>query len=178
MTRLFLAIWPPEDVIAELISLPRKTQRGVRFIPPDNWHITLRFLGEAQISDVVDAMDDLDLPETVARLGPGVDALDERALIVPVTGLDALAECVNDATRHLGDPPRKRFLGHLTIARIKPNTRMPPAMGAYISTRFSVDEVCLVRSRLHADGARYETVETWPTPSPSTIATPPPFFEA
>lgn len=168
MTRLFLAIWPPEDVIAELTSLPRKTQRGVRFVPPENWHITLRFLGEAHIGDVVDAMDGLALPAVEARLGPGVDAFDERALIVPVAGIDSLAQSVNDATRHIGDPPPKRFASHLTIARVKPNTRMPPAMGAYVSTRFPVDEVCLVRSRLHFDGARYETIDAWPVTPPSS----------
>ncbi len=170
MPRLFLAIWPPEDVIAELTSLPRKSQRGVRFLPPENWHITLRFLGETHISDVVDAMTGLTLPAVEARLGPGVDAFDERVLVVPVTGIDSLAECVNDATRHLGDPPRKRFASHLTIARVRPNTRMPPAMGAYLSARFPVDEVCLVRSRLRPDGASYDTIDAWPvTPSPTVL---------
>ena len=45
MTRLFVALWPAEDAIAELRALPRKDQLGVRFVPPENWHVTLRFLG-------------------------------------------------------------------------------------------------------------------------------------
>lgn len=131
-------------------------------MPPENWHVTLRFLGEARVEEVVDAMEGLPLPGAEARLGPGVDALDERALVVPVTGIAALVECVNEATRHLGMPPRKRFVGHLTIARVKANTPMPPAMGAYASAQFPVDEVCLVRSRLRPEGARYETIDSWP----------------
>ena len=53
MARLFIAVWPPEDVVSELTSLQRKDQRGVRFVPPDNWHITLRFLGDADPDQVI-----------------------------------------------------------------------------------------------------------------------------
>jgi 2'-5' RNA ligase len=45
MARLFIAVWPPDDVAAELSSIHRKDQRGVRFVEPETWHITLRFLG-------------------------------------------------------------------------------------------------------------------------------------
>ena len=45
--RLFVAVWPPEEVVAELTALPRKDGRGVRFVAPENWHVTLRFLGQA-----------------------------------------------------------------------------------------------------------------------------------
>jgi 2'-5' RNA ligase len=52
MPRLFLAVRPPEDVVAELMSLRRKDQRGVRFVRPEQWHVTLRFLGDADIDEV------------------------------------------------------------------------------------------------------------------------------
>ena len=47
MSRLFVAVWPPDEVLEELRALPRKDERGVRFVHPDSWHITLRFLGDA-----------------------------------------------------------------------------------------------------------------------------------
>ena len=47
MARLFVGVWVPEDVTETLLSLPRKDQRGVRFVRPENWHITLSFLGDA-----------------------------------------------------------------------------------------------------------------------------------
>ena len=31
---------------SELTALPRKDLRGVRFVRPESWHVTLRFLGE------------------------------------------------------------------------------------------------------------------------------------
>ena len=162
MARLFIAVWPPEDVISELMSLPRKDQRGVRFVDPDNWHITLRFLGEADPARVLDALDGATLPRVSARLGPAVDMLAERALVIPASGLDELAEQVTALTAQIGTPTRKRFFGHLTLARVKPHVAMPRALGSMVSAEFDVDEIALVQSRLDPDGARYETLEAFP----------------
>jgi 2'-5' RNA ligase len=162
VARLFIAVWPPEHVVAELRALPRKDQRGVRFVPPENWHITLRFLGAARPEEVVAALERLALPAGRAQCGPGVDVIAERALVVPVHGVEELAAAVTRATREMGEPPRKRFVGHLTVARVKPHARMPPALGAFVRVDFDVDEVALVESRLHPQGARYETIASWP----------------
>ena len=162
MSRLFIAVWPPEEVVAELTTLRRKDQRGVRFVHPDNWHITLRFLGDVDRRDVIDALDGISFRPAHARLGPAIDVISERALVVPVHGLDALVERVNELTGHIGEPPRKRFLGHLTVARVKSHVPMPTALGELVSAAFDVDEIALVQSRLEPSGARYETVETWP----------------
>jgi 2'-5' RNA ligase len=167
VARLFLAVWPPEDVVEELMALRRKDQRGVRFVAPSSWHVTLRFFGDARIDAVEDALDALELPSAVATLGPAVDVLGERALVVPVGGLDELADTVTAATRSIGEPPPRRpFRGHLTIARVKRDARMPPALGAMVGGEFVVDELTLVRSRLDPDGARYDTVAEWPLPPP------------
>ncbi|MBS1836465.1 MAG: RNA 2',3'-cyclic phosphodiesterase [Actinobacteria bacterium] len=163
MPRLFLAVVPPDDVVSELMSLPRKDARGVRFVAPENWHVTLRFLGDTDVGHVVDAMDGADLPTATATLGPGVDVLSERTLVVPVAGLEELAATVTGLTRDIGEPPARRsFHGHLTLARLKRDARLPSAMGALVRGCFEVDEVVLVRSRLDPGGARYEVVTGWP----------------
>jgi 2'-5' RNA ligase len=162
MARLFIAVWPPEEVAAELTTLHRKDQRGVRFVHPDNWHITLRFLGEAHPDEVIEALDGTTFGAARARLGPAVDVISERALVVPVDGLDALAGRVTERTSRIGEPPRKRFVGHLTLARVKSHVPMPRTIGAPISAEFDVDEIALVQSRLDPQGAQYETIETWP----------------
>lgn len=161
MTRLFIAVWPPDDVVADLMALRRKDQRGVRFVRPENWHITLRFFGEADPDAVIDALDGIALPPTRARLGLAVDVFAERALVIPVDGLDDLAHCVTQSTSDIGEPARKRFIGHLTLARVKSHSAMPSVLGAMVSAEFDVDEIALVRSRLEPAGARYETIETW-----------------
>lgn len=162
MPRLFLAVWPPDHVVEELRGIRRKDQNGVRFLHPDTWHITLRFFGDVAMDEVIAALEGLDEPRVSARLGPGVDVLSGRSLIVPVHGLDDLAAAVARRTADVGDAPRPRFIGHLTLARLKPRAVMPPALGAFIESDFIVDEIALVSSRLHPDGARYTTEFTWP----------------
>ena len=145
------------------MSLHRKDQRGARFVQPDNWHITLRFLGDAQPGVVIDALSGVQPAPAVAQIGPGVDCFDERVLVIPVTGLDALAEDVRARVHGLGTQPApKRFLGHVTVARVKANVPMPRALGSLISSSFEVTEIALIQSRLEERGARYETLETWP----------------
>ena len=46
MSRLFVAIVPPSTVRAELAALAEPVP-GVRWVPEDNLHLTLRFIGEA-----------------------------------------------------------------------------------------------------------------------------------
>lgn len=162
MTRLFVAVWPPEEVVADLTTLPRKDQRGVRFVHPDNWHLTLRFLGDANPDAVAQALDGIEFDRTEVHLGPGVDLLGDRALVVPASGLDDVARTVTERTRDLGEPPRKRFTGHLTLARLKPHAIMPRVLGALFQATFPLEEIALVQSRLHPDGARYDTIATWP----------------
>lgn len=135
MPRLFLAVRPPEDVVAELMSLRRKDQRGVRFVRPEQWHVTLRFLGEADIDDVEHTMERMALPAVAAT----------RHIGEP--------------------PPRRRAADHLTIARLQRGARPPPAIGALVSGRFEVDELELVRSRLDPEGARHDVVASWSVPS-------------
>jgi 2'-5' RNA ligase len=162
MSRLFIAVWPPEEVAVELAALHRKDQRGVRFVDPQNWHITLRFFGDAEPDSVIDALDGTSFVPARAHLGPAVDVIGERALVVPVRGLEDLAATVTERTNHIGESPRKRFVGHLTIARVKSHVPMPRALGSLVSEEFDVEEIALVQSRLEPQGSRYETIETWP----------------
>jgi RNA 2',3'-cyclic 3'-phosphodiesterase len=164
MPRLFVAIWPPEDVLDQLADVERPRDRGVRWLPTENLHVTLRFLGDADEEDVADRLDDVLLPATTAVLGPALDVIAERAVILPVTGLDDLAATVVDAVRGLGtEAERRRFLGHITMARLARGARPARTLGGMFRARFDVSEVALVRSTLTPDGSIYETVSTWPT---------------
>src|SRR5690606_27454237 len=66
------------------------------------------------------------LPRAVARLGPAVDRLDARQVVVPVAGVDSLAATVRGATREIGGIDRRPFRGHLTVARTKRDARTAP----------------------------------------------------
>jgi 2'-5' RNA ligase len=73
MTRLFVAIWPPEELLERLADLERPKDPGVKWVPPENLHITLRFLGDADIDEVIERLDDVLLPNATAALGPALD---------------------------------------------------------------------------------------------------------
>ncbi|NNC80031.1 MAG: RNA 2',3'-cyclic phosphodiesterase [Acidimicrobiales bacterium] len=163
MQRLFVAVWPSESVVEELIALPRKPRPGIRWVEPQNWHTTLRFLGDADVGEVAAQLDGVNFEPIKVRYGPGVDVLNERVIIVPVHGLDELASTVNRATADLGtDRPRKRFVGHLTLGRLKSRPPVLKAVGMPISAEQRVNAFHLVGSTLRPQGVRYEILESFP----------------
>lgn len=166
--RLFVGVWPDEHVAEALRLLHRKNQPGVRFVPEENWHLTLRFLGQADPDAVAAALIDVEVAPTKVSLGPVVDLLSDHSVVVPASGLDEWAAAVNRATRELGDAPiGRRFVGHLTLARLSGRARRqrnarPSVVGTPVSATFMADEFALIVSHLHPDGARYETLARFP----------------
>ncbi len=164
MTRLFVAIWPPEELLERLADIERPKDPGVKWVPQDNLHITLRFLGDADVDEVVERLDDVLLPRTNAALGPALDLRAERSIVLPVAGVDDLAEVVEQAVRGVGTAnERRRFVGHLTLARLAKRARPDRSVGRLFDASFEVDEIALVASTLTERGSIYETVETWAT---------------
>lgn len=170
MARLFVAVRPPGPVVDQLLRLDRADQPGVRWVPPSQWHVTLRFLGEAELEDAISAVERLDVARAgiddpvVAAVGPRVSRLGRSVRCLPVAGLDPLAAVVRAATAGIGDPPDPRpFAGHLTLARLRDRAACGLA-GERLSARFEVHEVELVRSVLGSSGATHEVVATAPVP--------------
>lgn len=157
--RLFIGILPPGAVLDEVAGLRRPERPGVRWTTRDQWHVTLRFLGEVpDPAPVADALDAAPLSRCSAVLGPEVRALGRRVVCLPVAGLDDLAAGVVAATAGFGHPPEPRpFHGHLTLARVTRGS-LRDLVGEPVSARFGVRAVRLVRSRLGPQGARYDNV--------------------
>ena len=168
MARLFVAVWPPPDVVQAIATLPRPPVIGLRWTRPEQWHVTLRFLGWVEDVDPVSealAAATAELPPVEASVGPALGRFGGRVLHVPVEGLDPVATAVVNATADLGKPPEDRpFAGHLTLARVAKGVRVDlrPLVGEPVSGRWPVEEVTLVESRLSPAGARYEVIERHP----------------
>ena len=164
MTRLFVAIWPPHDVLDALADVERPKDQGDKWVPQENLHVTLRFHGDADVDDAIARLDDVNLPAATAVVGPAFDVMGERSLISPVAGVDELAAVVHQALRGLGtERERPRFHGHITVARLARRARPHRSAGRRFDATFDVTEVALVASTLRDTGAVYETVATWPT---------------
>jgi 2'-5' RNA ligase len=162
--RLFVAVWPPPPVVELLAGIERPPTPGLRWTTEDQWHVTLRFLGDVAGDDrgkkILDGLESIGRngPAT-ARAGPAVVPLGSTVLCLPVAGLDDLAADVGRATADMGAPVGKRpFRGHLTIARLKDGVGVPPPVGAVLSASWEVDEVTLVASLLRPKGAHYEVI--------------------
>ena len=171
--RLFVGIWPPPEVAAVLSDLERPALEAVRWVPPEQLHVTVAFLGDVALSRLDDVQAALGAamaraaapPE--AHLGPSSRRVGRSVLWVPVAGLDDLAGSVR---RSLGtllpgaglDAP---FEGHLTLARARGRRTIPAALaGAPIEASWRVLAADLVRSELDPAGARYTRFATVAVP--------------
>ncbi len=157
--RCFVAVLPPPEVLDVLARLDRPAAPGVRWTHHDQWHVSLRFLGEVDPGEASVALAELNADAAVAAMGPATTVLGGHAVVVPVSGLDVLAASVVARTALVGEPPEDRpFVGHLTLARL--GAPAPPgSVGVPLAAEFPVGEVCLVASHLLPDGAAYEVLE-------------------
>jgi len=150
-----------------LAGLPRPEVHGLRWTAPEQWHVTLRFLGEVDTADVAAARAAFEgirvAGRVTAQLGPATARFGRRVLHVPVAGLEKLATATVAATGGVGRPPDHRpFTGHLTLARAgdRRGVDLRALAGVPLAGSWTVGEVTLVASRLGGAGPpRYEVVE-------------------
>jgi len=164
--RLFVAVWPPVEVVDRLGVLDRPPLDGVRWTTADQWHVTLRFLGDVDDGDVVSAsLRAATLPPAVAVLGPLAESPSPSLLWFPVAGLDDLAAAVIGGTAEVGRPPDGPFRGHLTLARTRRAAprgvlgRLPPLA---CPASWPVGEITVVASTLGSGGSVYGIVDRIP----------------
>lgn len=161
MARLFVAVFPGESVLDELRRVPR-TDRRVRWMGAERWHVTLRFLGDADRDAVTELLDGADLVPAEARFGPTVELLGDRVVIVPVAGLDRLAATVAGSLEPLALPVELRpFRGHLTLGRLRRPGSVPSIVGRPLTAIDAVDEIALVQSSPVDGVATYRIVGRW-----------------
>jgi RNA 2',3'-cyclic 3'-phosphodiesterase len=166
LSRLFVAVRPPAATLDLIADLDRPDEDGVRYTTRDQWHVTLRFLGECGEREAAAALDLVEADRCEATLGPHVSRFGRNVVVIPVSGLETVATAVISATRDLGEAPDPRpFGGHLTVARLRRRGSCRLA-GAPIVASFSVTEIVLLRSRLGRGGARYELVARKPLAQP------------
>jgi 2'-5' RNA ligase len=166
--RLFVAVWPPPALVDQLQAMERPVRPGLRWTTLDQWHVTLRFLGsvdsgpEKQLRRLLKEVAAGAQPAD-ATAGPRPRGLGGAVWMLPVAGLEPLAEAVEEATRDLGRPPAGRpFRGHVTLARARHPRGLAGVPAGPMSARWTVDELTLVASTLRPDGARYDVVGRWP----------------
>lgn len=187
--RLFVAIAPQDPLrrrlaglVAELKASAGRAGNDVRWVPAENVHLTLQFLGgvpDARVDDVKAAV------TAAAAAAPGSLSLEvkgaggfpnarrPRVVWLGIGGdLAALGAIVADLGRRLaplGFPPESRpFTAHLTVGRAR-DQRGAPGLGGALAhaaleegVAWRVPELVLVESFLSPKGPRYEAIHRAP----------------
>jgi 2'-5' RNA ligase len=179
--RLFAACDVPEEAKERVKRvLPTEFFEDTRWVPLENQHVTLKFLGatpEAAVAEVTAACEAVARshhPAAVALGELGVFPSLRRASVLWIGVIDetklmaGLASGLDEAMAELGWAGEKRpFTPHLTLARFKRPQRLRelPTLSLDLLD-FVVDSFALYRSHLGGKGSRYEVVERFPLASP------------
>jgi 2'-5' RNA ligase len=126
MIRLFVALALPTLVKTQLGALAGGIP-GAKWVPPENYHLTLRFIGEIEpwrAEEVDTALAAIRAPRfelALAGIGTFEKAGRIQSLYVPAERSETLTRLqgkVENALQRIGlEPERKRFAPHVTLAR-------------------------------------------------------------
>jgi RNA 2',3'-cyclic 3'-phosphodiesterase len=181
--RAFVALALPEAVRFDLMIV----QQGLpvpRTVAPESLHLTLLFLGEVPepvLADADAAFGAIRAPRfPVALAGLGMfGGAKPRAVFCGAAESAALRHLqakVATAARAAGlEPEARRFVPHVTLARIKAPSgldrprleRFVAARATYAAQPFEAEDFRLFRSRLSASGAAYEELARYPLEGPA-----------
>jgi len=175
MPRLFTALEIPRDATLSL-SLLRGGLPGARWVDVENYHLTLRFIGDVEghvADEIASALDRVYRPSFSLSLS-GVGAFGGKkphsiwAGVAASPDLIALQAEIERICQRLGLPKdQRKFTPHVTLARLK-NANLQQVAG-YLSTRgnfstapFRVTRFVLMSSRDSVGGGPYVVEEAWP----------------
>ncbi|PPD42342.1 MAG: RNA 2',3'-cyclic phosphodiesterase [Methylocystis sp.] len=175
MPRLFTALEVPPH-IAESLSRMRGGVSGARWIDVENYHVTLRFIGDvddAFARDAANALSFIERPEielTIDQLSSfGGDK--PRAIVARLRPDPALVEMQAEQERllrRIGAPPEPRkFVPHVTLARLRGSNSASVAAylgarGYFPPLRFRAERFVLYSSRDSVGGGPYVVEAEYP----------------
>ncbi len=180
--RLFVALLPSDDVVADLddvVASLRDEWTTLRWTPPPMWHLTLAFFGDVGDERVPELSTLLERAATrheALRLrfaGGGGFSRPARANVVyagvdgPLPQLQVLAESCSAAGRRIGLPMEDRpYRPHLTLARVQGRSSVDvraivDRLDSYVGPTWTSSEIVLMRSHLGPQ-PRHEPIGRWP----------------
>ena len=174
--RLFAAVEIPNEIrgaLAEAVKPVRERFPKARWVPIQNQHVTVKFLGSTYprlvdwVKETVSAVahDQDPFRTRVEGLGAFPNARRARVLWA---GLDdaasAFARLAADLDEGLSEqfkPEKRAFTPHLTVARFEPTVSLDPDEIAFESEPFEVRRIVLFRSHLRRPAPVYEPMEAF-----------------
>ena len=181
--KLFVAIDPSEDAADCLLAM-QEGLLSAKWVPFDNFHLTLDYIGEADrrltedidsaLSDIIRPAPEIEIVGAGAFGDPRVRAARTRAIWAGVTLTEDLATLqgkVSAALRRAGvNVQRRRYHPHVTLAYLKGVPR--PEVEAWIAANalvrapiFRAHAFHLYASHAGASGSVYERLGSYPLSS-------------
>ena len=175
MPRLFTALEIPRNAAMSL-SLLRGGLPGARWIDVENYHITLRFIGDVDgrtADEIVERLDRIDRPEFQIKLD-GIGSFGSKkphsvwAGVTPTPDMFALQAEIERICQRIGlAPDPRKFTPHVTLARLKASrvddvVHYLSGRGNFHTAPFTVSRFVLLSSRESVGGGPYLTEEIFP----------------
>ena len=175
MPRLFTGLEIPATV-GDSLALMRGGLPGARWIDPENYHLTLSFIGDIDAASAREA----DALLSRVQRSPFVLRLDglssfggrrPRAVVAAATPVAPLMELQAEQERllrRLGlEPDARKFYPHVTLARLRDSSSRQVAdylatRGHYRSSTFAVSRFVLFSSRASQGGGPYVVEAAYP----------------
>jgi RNA 2',3'-cyclic 3'-phosphodiesterase len=187
--RAFIAINLPDDVRANLARLARELEsalpgNGVRWVRPEQVHLTLKFLGDIAVDSVADLKDAIRCacrniePCSLRGEGLGVFPTEQKPRVI-WAGLGGdremvqrLQEQLESETARWRAREEREFHPHLTLARVKHlNPMQTEILGNKLGERknagfgeWQTEKLELMQSTLTATGALYSSLAEFGLP--------------
>jgi 2'-5' RNA ligase len=175
MPRIFTGVEIPSD-IGQALSMLRGGLPGARWITPDNYHLTLRFIGD---------VDDVTAQEVASLLGrvrrgafqlhlEGLTSFGgrrPRAVVATVAPEQALLDVQAEHERlmqRMGlEPEGRKYLPHITLARLRDSSSLDvadylSARGYFRTAPFPISRFVLFSSRNSVGGGPYVVEASYP----------------
>ena len=175
MPRLFTGVEIPPEV-GEALGMLRGGLPGARWITPENYHLTLRFIGD------VDDMVAHEVASLLGRVKRGAFELHlqgltsfggrkPRAVVATAAPTQALLDLQAEherLMRRIGlEPDGRKYLPHVTLARLRDSSSRDvadylAARGFFRSSPFQVSRFVLFSARASVGGGPYVVEASYP----------------
>jgi 2'-5' RNA ligase len=168
MPRLFTGLEIPAEIGQTLSSL-RGGLPGARWVDPENYHVTLRFIGDIdgasanEIASMLTRIDRKPFDVTVQGLS-SFGGRKPRAVVASIAPTRPLIELQAELERlmqRIGlDPEGRKFVPHVTLARLHDSSSQDVAdylslRGYFPSRVFTAERFVLFSSRASTGGGPY-----------------------
>jgi len=180
MPRLFTGLEIPRH-IGDSLAMMRGGLPGARWIDPDNYHLTLRFIGDiddALARDIAGLLGRVQRKPFELRLDglTSFGGRKPRAVVAAVTPVAPLLELQAEHDRLLQrmglEPEGRKYIPHVTLARLRETSshqvaEFLSARGHYRSAAFEVLRFVLFSSRASTGGGPYVVEAAYPLTVPA-----------